>query len=190
MRQQNIDNAYARYCYLLAALDNDDDQLSDDFIAALKNQRKFAQLAVKDHFEAMTLNTLKAAASLALMKEARPDDGWELLDSLRLKLARRVKSKKTGRSHAAIEKRSKDKVALLQLRLRETALTNALQSQAYRDLFCKIRFLLENALLEDRTQQRLHNLLEDHRALYGHLMSFDLQSNTVEIHVVKGGTDR
>ena len=152
------------------------------------DQRRFAALAVKGQFEALSLNTLKAAAKVALRKESEHvEDGWRLLDSLRERLLDHAKRRQTSsRSKRAKAARQVAEVQTLEVRAREAELSSAARVRAYVDLFSRVGAMVRDPAMDELTKLRLRNLLQEHHQLYGGLMQ-PTADKAAGLKVITGG---
>jgi hypothetical protein len=187
MRQRNLDNAYSRYQFLKGHCE-DPKHLPQSVVDSLPDQSRFAALTVKGRFEALSLNTLKAAAKVAMQKEAKhAGDGWRLLDGLREQLLGHVKRRQTSsRSKRAKAARQAAEVQTLEVRAREAELSNAARVRAYVDLFSKVGAMVRDPAMDELTRLRLRNLLQEHHQLYGGLMQ-PTDDKAIGLKVITGG---
>lgn len=187
MRRHNLDNAYSRYQFLKSCCE-DPQRLPQSVVHSLLDQRRFAALAVKGQFEALSLNTLKAAAKVSLRKEAaHVEDGWRLLDSLRERLLEHVKRRRSSsRSKQAKAARQVVEVRTLGARAREAELCSAARVRAYVDLFSRVGAMVRDPAIDELTKLRLRNLLQEHQQLYGGLMQ-PTEDKAAGLKLIAGG---
>jgi hypothetical protein len=184
-KSRNIENVEARLEWCLAHL-RDPKELSEGYIAALKNQRSFAALRVPgSRVQPIALNTLKAIADEILTRRAPDGKGFSYLDGLRQALKERTTQRTDGGSRRRHHAQSFDE---LRKRLRLTEVLNLQRTQAYVDLFSKLVALTQAAHLDDGVRLRLHNLLQDHKDLYGPLLSPNSAGPTTpSLRIISGG---
>ena len=184
-KSRNIENVEARYQWCLARL-HDPRELSEACIASLANQRSFAALRVPgSRVQPIALNTLKAIADEILALHAPDGKGFLYLDGLRQALKQRMTELINSASRRSHQDHSFDE---LRKRLRLTEVLNLQRTQAYVDLFSKLVALTQAAYLDDGARLRLHNLLQDHKDLYGPLLSPNSAGPaTPSLRIISGG---
>ena len=184
-KSRNIENVEARHQWCLASL-RDPNELSKSCIASLANQRSFAALRVPGtRVQPIALNTLKAIADEILTRHAPDGKGFSYLDGLRQALKQRTTERIDRGNRRSHQDQSLDE---LRKRLRLTEVLNLQRTQAYVDLFAKLVALTQTAYLDDGVRLRLHNLLQDHKDLYGPLLSPNsAEPSTPLLRIISGG---
>lgn len=169
-KRRNIRNVEARYQWCLQCL-GDPSELSAACIASLANQRSFAALRVPgSSVQPIALNTLKAIADESLARHAPDGKGFLYLDGLRQALKQRMTGMTETIDRGSRRSHQDRSFAEVRKRLQLTEVMNLQRTQAYVDLFSKLVALTQAAYLDDGVRLRLHNLLQDHKDLYGHLL--------------------
>lgn len=170
-KAQNIASVEARHALLVAGLEHPE-RVSKLIINSLSCQRSFAALEVpKLKVLPISLNTLKTlAAEIYAQHEGANGNGFIYLDSLRAKLKALVETHPSGRTIEAKAKRQTSKLEDLSNRLRELEAQIMERSDAYRDLYIRIKSLIEISI-DEKTQLRISRLLEYHDNLYSSLFN-------------------
>jgi len=170
-KKANIDNLLEREKLLLRGLEAPKDvtrSLSDSLIG----QKKFANFKdEKNNITPLSLNTIKSISEEIFSKDKDGGDGFEYIDLLRKRLLKLVTSQKSNRNskqNLANKKRINDE---LMDKLHQVELLNIQRSQAYLDLFQRLRVLSKERNIDDMTLLKLNNILEDHTTLYCQLLS-------------------
>ena len=188
MRPESINNAYARYKYLLDCL-RDKSLVATSDITFLSGQRKFSELSVKKRFSALSLNTLKAAANECLADKAPDGYGFKYLDRLRAELYSAVKDRAIARTEKGQQKRSQTLLKRASEEKAQAEYLNVVFTKAYSELLATIHALAGDLQVPDRTRARISNIVNRHLEVYGTILQPDLNAQQGELSIIKGSKD-
>lgn len=186
MRQENIDNAYARYVWLLEGIKNPG-LISDSQVAYLCGQNKFSELMVVSKFSSLSLNTLKAAANKCLAVEAPDGKGFMYLSELRSTLYSKLKDRSSARTVAGKKSRSKTLLKKATEERKQADELNVILTRAYGELFSNINGLLHDGETSGKTKARLENILRKHSETYGVVLLPVGEEERAGLSVIEGG---
>lgn len=188
MRQKSLDNAYMRFKYLKTMLEHPE-KTTASVRNALAGQRLFSQLAIDGEFEPIALNSLKAAANNVLINESESSDGWTLMNDMRAALYERVKNLNTSRKQSDKVKSDTNEKNRAKDIARNAELMANQCSIAYLDLFSKVVNIISSEQgLDHRTRLKLHNVLSEHKQMYGDLFSPNTEKSQ-ELKLIHGGLE-
>lgn len=174
-KERNINSVIGKYKLILKYLE-DNSELSDSVINNISNQRNFALFSIKKkNILGMSLNTFKSIANEVLADESPSGEGFKYLDSLRGKLKRKAKKRKSSKNS------SSGLIEQLNENIRHLDIANLIRNKAYMDLFTKVSKIVENANIDNLTRIRLYNILSEHKDLYGELMSPKSGNDNIKI---------
>ncbi len=153
----------------------------------LSGQRSFSQLSVEGIFESVALNSLKSAANKVLENESETLNGWALINDMRIALYERTKNLQSTSRRNVKTKSSIKEINNAKEIARHAELMANQCSIAYLDLFSKVvNIVTAEPGLDDRSRFKLHNILCEHKIMYGKLLS-PPSDESHELKLIQGG---
>jgi len=168
-KENNIKSIRARVSFLEEALLNKN-EINKKIISSLNSQSDFSALSYKD-ITPMSLNTLKTISDEIIKPKGSKENGFRYLDSLRKKLKENILKSEIDISNKKTIKIDSEIYRDLNNRLTNLEISNIERSKAYKDLISKVTILIKDDKVGDICRVKLHNLVNDHKALYTNILS-------------------
>jgi hypothetical protein len=183
-KKQSVDNIIERQKLLIKSIKNPEG-VNKVLAHSLKGQKQFANLNIeKTSINPLSLNTVKSISEEIFSGNEYEISGFEYFNNLRKTLLKLLGSKKSNRNNKQTTNIKRENDVLIN-KLSQVERLNIQRSNAYLDLFQRLRVIAKDKNIDDLTLLKLNNILDDHTILYRELLSPTVSENSsATLHIL------